>query len=64
MENMLNQIRRISLINKINDILIRFTGEGLSEEDVQKRLVCDLELLEGEYRNKKFIYCMHDLNWN
>ena len=55
---------RVHLINVVNDILIRFTGEGLSDEDIQKRMTCDLEKLEKEVEKKKLTYCAYNLYWN
>jgi len=55
---------RVHLINVINDILIRFTGEGLSDEDIEKRMLCDIEKLEEEVRLKKLAYCANETYWN
>lgn len=64
LQKALERSHRINLINCINDVLIRFTGEGLSDEDIQKRMGWDISKLEQEYQNKKFAYVAHELNWN
>jgi hypothetical protein len=64
LQQVLERGYRIHLINGINDLLIRFTGEGLTEEGIQKRMTWDIEKLELEYQNKKIAYNMQELNWN
>ena len=55
---------RVHLINVVNDILIRFTGEGLSDKGIQKRMTCNLEELQQEVEKKKLTYCAYNLYWN
>ena len=64
MKNTLEHSLRIYLIDTIDSLLIRFTGEGLSDEGIEARMKMPLNKLEQEYQNKMFAYNMHELNWN
>lgn len=55
---------RIYLIDKINALLIRFTGSGLNEEELIEKMNTPLEELEKEYNRKACIHNMYDLGWN
>ena len=55
---------RAHLIGTIDDILIRFTGTGLSDKGIAKRMEIPLDELEQEVQNKKLTYCAYNLYWN
>ena len=64
MKNALEHGLRVYLIDQINSLLIRFTGEGLTNKGIETRMKMPLNELEQEYQSKMFAYNMHELNWN
>ena len=64
MKKVIEHNYRIYLIDKINALLIRFTGNGLNEEEFIEKMNTPLEELEEEYNRKVHIYNMYPLGWN
>jgi hypothetical protein len=55
---------KIYLIETINDLVIRITGESLSENQIAKRLSWSVDKLREEKDNKLFAYKVYNTGWN
>jgi hypothetical protein len=55
---------KIYLIETINDLVIRITGESLSENQIAKRLSWSVDKLREEKDNKLFAYKVYSTGWN
>ena len=55
---------KIYLIETINDLVIRITGESLSETQIAKRLSWSVDKLREEKDNKLFAYKVYNTGWN
>lgn len=64
MKKVIEHNYRIYLIDKINALLIRFTGNGLNEEELIEKMNTPLEELEKEYNRKVHTHNMYPLGWN
>lgn len=64
MKKVIEHNYRIYLIDKINALLIRFTGNGLNEEEFIEKMNIPLEELEEEYNRKVHTHNMYPLGWN
>lgn len=55
---------KVYLIETINDLVIRITGESLSETQIAKKLTWSVEKLREEKDNKLFAYTVYNTGWN
>jgi len=55
---------KVYLIETINDLVIRITGESLSENQIAKRLSWSVDKLREEKDNKLFAYKVYNTGWN
>jgi len=55
---------KVYLIETINDLVIRITGESLSETQIAKKLTWSVEKLREEKDNKLFAYTVYNPGWN
>jgi hypothetical protein len=55
---------KVYLIETINDLVIRITGESLSETQIAKKLTWSVDKLREEKDNKLFAYKVYNTGWN
>lgn len=64
MKNLIEENYKAYLIDTIDSLLVRFTGTGLTEEQIIERMHWPLEKLETDRNNLVSIYNMYPLGWN